>query len=801
MIRRIVWCCIVLCVVCSFLSLTLDRTLHYRYIVDILRYSSLLTVSTPSIRITPRTMISSDETEGEDSKEEITIVIEKIEEVVKGPRKESLLPSWVLNMRSKIEASRLIYQDAEDRLLKINEDVSELTNKLQKLQPSLSQVSVSDGKADTSAAPLPAKNSERAVDQLLLHWLADELIREIFQHLSTAEVCRMRGLSRKYRSLLTSLDYWRSTAFLRYSFLFTHHTHYDLFSPTVMTLTSLDEVVGGRRAYRHYLDLLRRRCEREDAIAVNAHICGVIERYHRESSECQRFLSQMKEQRCVPKHKQVHPRRHHRSERGVTHPLPLFDSSTLMASDKIMSPSETLNSDFRSFAHHILEVLIALTSRLFDDFNNRLVEEGVVTVLVSLLANEEATVQNYACAVLGNLLCWESVAKTKTDVLRSHSSDADCEVRRYKIALIDQITTCNGHRQLALLLTSPSASVNLAVGKHYNHYNPPTLPDSGRASTSNIQGVCNKQASRALIGLFYPDAPVFSRTSHTHTSDDWLSERRESNKPSSDLSTGISVSTSVGGEGEAPYKSIWKFTTPLPPIQSMSSSDNISLLKPSPRHRHYLNNNPTASAKTTTSSSSIPLPQAHSTHQPLSPLQLFLLTDDTARAWQFTYFYKSGAFKDQFPAFLRFFSADCIRGKGVDAIGFFTLEGRIENDIIGQKVLLSKTYHHHIDTSDVAHTMREEKELRDIADPLLSTAVREDREGVSQAHVRHLGYWSEGVVFSMADNEGCGSDYWRQCAEKWSLGLWGVWETCTSQPHYELQKGGVFRMTPAENLE
>ncbi len=743
-------------------------------------------------------MIGSDETEGEDLKEEIPIEIEKTEEVVKAPRKESLLPSWVLNMRSKIEASRLIYQDAEDRLLKINEDVSELTNKLQKLQPSLSQVSVSDGRVDTSAALLPAKNSERAVDQLLLHWLADELVREIFQHLSTADVCRMRGLSRKYHSLLTSLDYWRSTAFLRYSFLFTHSTHYDLFSPTVMTP---DEVVGGRRAYRHYLDLLRR-CEREDAIAVNVQICGVSERYHRESSECQRFLSQMKEQRCVPKHKQVHPRRHHRSERGVTHPLPLFDSSNLMASDKIMSPSETLNSDFRSFAHHILEVLIALTSRLFDDFNNRLIEEGVVTVLVSLLANEEGTVQNYACAVLGNLLCWESVAKLKTDVLRSHSSDADCEVRRYKIALIDQITTCNGHRQLALLLTSPSASVNLAVGKHYNHYNPPTLPDSGRASTSNIQGVCNKQASRALIGLFYPDAPVFSRT--PHTSDDWLSERRVSNKPSSSLSTGGSASATVGGESDAPSKSIWRFVTPLPPIQPTSSSNNISQLKPSPRHRHYLNNNPTTATKTittTTSSSSIPLPQVHSTQHPLSPLQLFLLTDDTARAWQFTYFYKSGAFKDQFPAFLRFFSADCIRGKGVDAIGFFTLEGKIENDIIGQKVLLSKTYHHHIDTSDVAHTMREENELRDIPNPLLSSTAREEREGVSQAHVRHLGYWSEGVVFSMAENEGCESDYWRQRAEKWSLGLWGVWETCTSQPHYELQKGGVFRMTPVENLE
>ncbi len=45
-------------------------------------------------------------------------------------------------------------------------------------------------------------------------------------------------------------------------------------------------------------------------------------------------------------------------------------------------------------------------------------------------------------------------------------------------------------------------------------------------------------------------------------------------------------------------------------------------------------------------------------------------------------------------------------------------------------------------------------------------------------HVSHVGYWSE------EGPTGTG------------LGLWGVWEVVTSAPHFELQKGGVFRLVP-----
>ena len=34
-------------------------------------------------------------------------------------------------------------------------------------------------------------------------------------------------------------------------------------------------------------------------------------------------------------------------------------------------------------------------------------QEGLITVLLALLSNEEATIQNYACTILANILAWE----------------------------------------------------------------------------------------------------------------------------------------------------------------------------------------------------------------------------------------------------------------------------------------------------------------------------------------------------------------------------------------------------------
>ena len=74
-----------------------------------------------------------------------------------------------------------------------------------------------------------------------------------------------------------------------------------------------------------------------------------------------------------------------------------------------MSQAETLSSDYRSFAHYALETLHGLTGRddTKDPLYALLINEGLVTVLIALLSNEEGTVKNLACGILANLLCWE----------------------------------------------------------------------------------------------------------------------------------------------------------------------------------------------------------------------------------------------------------------------------------------------------------------------------------------------------------------------------------------------------------
>jgi len=51
-------------------------------------------------------------------------------------------------------------------------------------------------------------------------------------------------------------------------------------------------------------------------------------------------------------------------------------------------------------------------------------------------------------------------------------------------------------------------------------------------------------------------------------------------------------------------------------------------------------------------------------------------------------------------------------------------------------------------------------------------------------HIAHIGHYSCGTVLG-----------------ELSVGFWGVWELVTSNPHYKLEKGGVFRMIPSYIVE
>ena len=48
-------------------------------------------------------------------------------------------------------------------------------------------------------------------------------------------------------------------------------------------------------------------------------------------------------------------------------------------------------------------------------------------------------------------------------------------------------------------------------------------------------------------------------------------------------------------------------------------------------------------------------------------------------------------------------------------------------------------------------------------------------------HVSHICWYSDGGTNGPASS---------------AAGLWGVWEMTTSRPHFELQRGGVFRIVP-----
>ena len=113
-----------------------------------------------------------------------------------------------------------------------------------------------------------------------------------------------------------------------------------------------------------------------------------------------------------------------------------------------------------------------------------------MTVLISLLSNEAGVVCHYSCSILANLLVWE--ARRNLRLRRQHQQEQDSsyddsddeEIDFNSITssqptntkrwsgidastatfkpLRDQLEACGGKNMLVSLLTSPSASINLA---------------------------------------------------------------------------------------------------------------------------------------------------------------------------------------------------------------------------------------------------------------------------------------------------------------------------------------------------
>jgi hypothetical protein len=463
----------------------------------------------------------------------------------------SHLPSWVLRMREKIEASRLLHEVAQQRLHQIKDNVGELSVKLEAFAPRMA-LNIPLSRSTPPRSPLSTFHSITS--------LPGDCFQQILQFSSINEVFRLLTVNRTIAMMVEGSYYWSVVGASVYQFMF---------SGADNSVPPHDRFAKIRRH--------RIMCRRS---------------YY--------FLDLMKDQRSVMKRSMVQPHVYSRSERTVSHPIPLFDRST--NSDKVMSTSDTLSSDFRAVAHFSLEIMVILTGWLYVTVAEGLVERGVVSVMVSLLSNEESSLQNYACQVLGNLLLW-GAACTKTSNLAS------------------QLDACDARRKLSKLLTSPTASVNLAIPKSSGTWNANCVTSASQL-TSKIQGVCNKSASRALICYLCPDAPVNSYT---------VSQR------SSNMNGIVDWAVLEAG------------------------GDSL---------------------------------------------------------WQFKYFYKSGAFKDQMFVELRFCSDLSLRGCGRDEIGSFSLIGVQQIDIVGPVLMLEKSYGTGFVTLEYSST---------------PTVV----------HVKHVGYWSE----------------------------------------------------------
>jgi hypothetical protein len=302
----------------------------------------------------------------------------------------SYLPTWVLRMREKIATSRLAHADAESRIEELNKGVGVLNVQLSKMeiakQLRLNKARVVHAEQEkTSVASAPRVPA--------IYSVPIEVFSNILEHLRLEQVVRLELVCKTVRSMLVGCSYW----------------------PQVLPLYCPHLV--------HHNDSSHSEAD-EQATAKQR-----IQQYLRSVKTCVSFIQTMKDQRCVPKHRSVQPHRHTRQERQVTHPLPVFQHSQSMHSsggstlpqlmnhthshsarneDLIMSHAETLSSDFRSIAHKALSTLLLLSSDIADPLFYKLLSEGAVTVLTSLLTNEEGALQNYACSILANLLCWEA---------------------------------------------------------------------------------------------------------------------------------------------------------------------------------------------------------------------------------------------------------------------------------------------------------------------------------------------------------------------------------------------------------
>lgn len=188
-----------------------------------------------------------------------------------------------------------------------------------------------------------------------------------------------------------------------------------------------------------------------------------------EKNQCIEFIMKMKNQRGVQRQDSIQPHRHNKSERSVTHPLPIFDNSsnlTNTSGNMIMSRTETLNSDFRSMAQKTLEIMFYITNCCVDHIvHTKLASEGVITVLVSLLSNEASILQHYSCGILGNMLVWECHRNNMINYQLNDDNSKNNDENNYNNENINHDSVSSSNHQLSLLPTPLAKQLHACGGQ------------------------------------------------------------------------------------------------------------------------------------------------------------------------------------------------------------------------------------------------------------------------------------------------------------------------------------------------
>ena len=181
---------------------------------------------------------------------------------------------------------------------------------------------------------------------------------------------------------------------------------------------------------------------------------------------------------------------------GVCRPIRELHMSGLFFRDRSLYPADLYCGDFKTrfreqsrcywFIARSLQQLVTPTERIaqlqnmfksscshvdtFEYFH-----KDTISVLNGFLSHQNGSIRDLSCAIIGNLLCWEVW----------HGELPTISPRA-------QAKAANATRRICLLLTSPSASVNLAQSKHSN---------MSHDRTSSIRGISTKRGARALCNL------------------------------------------------------------------------------------------------------------------------------------------------------------------------------------------------------------------------------------------------------------------------------------------------------------